>query len=161
MPFGGLAFFADAGNGDQFFVSLGCNNAVYVWEHESDSRTWLAATVLGYLEAWMRGELPHGCLHAEARSGQPAPWASLGWDKFTIASGATRVRRVGVSTDEGRSSSGGQVSRSVSYVELELGGADPKGVADFVLRAFQRCADGTVAHVQGPVCRHGRRPVDA
>ena len=57
MPFGGLAFFADAGNGDQFFVSLGCNNAVYVWEHESDSRTWLAATVLGYLEAWMRGEL--------------------------------------------------------------------------------------------------------
>jgi len=81
--------------------------------------------------------------------GQPAPWASLGWEKFTIASGATRVRRVGVSTDEGRSSSGGQRSRSLSYVELELGGADPKGVADFVQRAFQRCAHGTAAQVQG------------
>lgn len=81
--------------------------------------------------------------------GQPAPWASMDWDTFTIASGAARVRRVGVSTDEGRSSSGRQVSRSLSYVELELGGADPKGVADFVRRTFQRCADGTVGTVQG------------
>ena len=81
--------------------------------------------------------------------GQPAPWASLDWDKFTIASGATRLRRVAVSTDEGRSSSGGQVSRSLSYVELELGGADRTGVADFLQRAFRRCADGTVAQVQG------------
>ncbi|GAA2020292.1 hypothetical protein GCM10009740_05830 [Terrabacter terrae] len=85
----------------------------------------------------------------EVWCGQPAPWASLGYDKFTIASGATRVRRVGVSTDEGRSSSGGQVSRSLSYVELELGGADPKGVADFLQRAFRRCAEGTPAHVHG------------
>ncbi|MBM6405541.1 SMI1/KNR4 family protein [Phycicoccus sp. CSK15P-2] len=57
MPFSGLVFFADAGNGDQFFMSLSGNHEVYVWDHESDSRTWVAATVLGYLEAWMRGEL--------------------------------------------------------------------------------------------------------
>jgi hypothetical protein len=57
MPFVGLVFFADAGNGDQFFVSLSGTNEVYVWDHESDSRTWVATTVLGYLEAWMRGKL--------------------------------------------------------------------------------------------------------
>lgn len=57
MPFSGLVFFADAGNGDQFFVSLRGANGVYVWDHESDSRTWVAATVLGYLETWMRGDL--------------------------------------------------------------------------------------------------------
>lgn len=57
MPFDGLVFFADAGNGDQFFQSLSGNNDVYVWDHEDDSRTWVASTVLGYLKAWMRGEL--------------------------------------------------------------------------------------------------------
>ena len=57
MPFGGLVFFADAGNGDQFFISLSGNNEVYVGNHENDSRTWVASTVLGYLETWMRGQL--------------------------------------------------------------------------------------------------------
>lgn len=57
MPFDGLVFFADAGNGDQFFVSLSGNNEVYVWNHEDDSRTWVAPTVPGYLEAWMTGRL--------------------------------------------------------------------------------------------------------
>jgi hypothetical protein len=57
MPFAGLLFFADAGNGDQFFVSLSGNHEVYVWDHESDSRTWVAATVLGYLRAWMQGDV--------------------------------------------------------------------------------------------------------
>ena len=56
MPFDGLVFFADAGNGDQFFVSLSGNREVYVWNHEDDSRTWVASTVLRYLEAWMRGQ---------------------------------------------------------------------------------------------------------
>ncbi|WP_374970603.1 hypothetical protein [Terrabacter sp. BE26] len=81
--------------------------------------------------------------------GQPAPWASMGMDQFTIASGATRVRRVGITTDEGQSRPGRQVSRSLSYVELELGAADPKGLADFMQRAFRRCADGTVTQLQG------------
>ena len=43
-------FFADGGNGDQFFLSLSGSNEIYVWDHESDSRTWVAPTVLGYLE---------------------------------------------------------------------------------------------------------------
>ncbi|MEW1953341.1 hypothetical protein [Terrabacter sp. NPDC080008] len=81
--------------------------------------------------------------------GQPPPWASMGMDRFTIASGATRLRRVAITTDEGRSSSGRHVSRSLSYVELELGGTDPKGLADFMQRAFRRCADGTVTREQG------------
>lgn len=57
MPFDGLVFFADAGNGDQCFMSLRGNNEVYIWDHDSDSRIWVASSVLGYLEAWMRGQL--------------------------------------------------------------------------------------------------------
>lgn len=57
MPFQGLIFFADAGNGDQFFVSLSGTNEIYVWDHENDGRTWVAATVLDYLESWMKGDL--------------------------------------------------------------------------------------------------------
>lgn len=57
MPFDGLVFFADAGNGDQFFVSLSGNNEVYVWDHESDSRTWVAQTVSSYLRGWMQGHI--------------------------------------------------------------------------------------------------------
>lgn len=57
MPFEGLVFFADAGNGDQFFVSLRGNNEVYIWDHESDSRTWVAATFMTYLRGWMQGDL--------------------------------------------------------------------------------------------------------
>ncbi len=57
MPFDGLVFFADAGNGDQFFVSLRGTHDVYVWDHEGDSRTWVAPTVLGYLEGWMEGRI--------------------------------------------------------------------------------------------------------
>lgn len=57
MPFDSLVFFADAGNGDQFFVSLRGSNEVYVWNHESDSRTWVAPTVLDYLRGWMQGDI--------------------------------------------------------------------------------------------------------
>jgi hypothetical protein len=57
MPFDALVFFADAGNGDQFFMSLRGNNEVYVWNHEDDSRTWVAATVLDYLRDWMQGHV--------------------------------------------------------------------------------------------------------
>lgn len=57
MPFAGLVFFADAGNGDQFAVSLRGNHEVYVWNHEDDSRTWVAPTVMRYLENWMTGTL--------------------------------------------------------------------------------------------------------
>lgn len=57
MPFNGLVFFADAGNGDQFALSLTGNCAVYVWDHENDSRTWIAPTVMAYLEGWMTGRI--------------------------------------------------------------------------------------------------------
>ncbi|MGH3703698.1 MAG: SMI1/KNR4 family protein [Agromyces sp.] len=57
MPFAGLVFFADAGNGDQFAVSLSGNHEVYVWNHEDDSRIWVAPTVMSYLENWITGTL--------------------------------------------------------------------------------------------------------
>ena len=57
MPFDGMVFFADAGNGDQFGIALSGNQEVYVWNHEDDSRTWVAPTVIAYLEGWMTGGL--------------------------------------------------------------------------------------------------------
>lgn len=57
MPFAGLVFFADAGNGDQFAVSLSGNHEVYAWNHEDDSRAWVAPTVMRYLEEWMTRRL--------------------------------------------------------------------------------------------------------
>lgn len=56
MSFESLIFFSDAGNGDQFFVSLAGNQDVYCWDHEDDSRVWVAGTVMEFLEAWMSGE---------------------------------------------------------------------------------------------------------
>jgi hypothetical protein len=57
MPFDGLIFFADAGNGDQFALSLSGNRKVFVWNHVDDSRTCVARTVIRYLEDWMTGAL--------------------------------------------------------------------------------------------------------
>jgi hypothetical protein len=55
MPFDGLVFFADAGNGDQFALSLTGNCEVFLWDHENDSRTWVATSVMKYLEGFMAG----------------------------------------------------------------------------------------------------------
>ena len=57
MPFDALIFFADAGNGDQFFVSMRGSNEIYVWNHEDDSRAWVAPTVWDYLRGRMRGHI--------------------------------------------------------------------------------------------------------
>jgi hypothetical protein len=57
MPFTGLVFFADAGNGDQFGVTLIGNHDVYDCNHEDDSRALVAPTVMRYLEEWMTGRL--------------------------------------------------------------------------------------------------------
>lgn len=57
MPFDGLVFFSDAGNGDQFGVALSGNQEVFAWNHENDSRVWVAPTVMGFLEEWMTGRL--------------------------------------------------------------------------------------------------------
>lgn len=45
MPFDGLVFFSEAANGDQFAMSLSGNQEVFLWDHENDSRTWVAPTI--------------------------------------------------------------------------------------------------------------------
>lgn len=61
MPFDHLLFFADAGNGDQF--AFGILNGkirkpdIYVWNHEDDSRSWIAPSLEIYFDWWMNGKL--------------------------------------------------------------------------------------------------------
>ncbi len=61
MPFDCLLFFGDAGNGDQF--AFGIRNRriqssdVFVWNHENDSRTWIAPNLEKYLEWWLDGTI--------------------------------------------------------------------------------------------------------
>lgn len=59
MPFEPLLFIGDAGNGDQF--ALLCppveRDDVFVWNHEDDSRTWVAPDLRHYLEWWLTGRI--------------------------------------------------------------------------------------------------------
>lgn len=61
MPFDPLLFFADGGNGDQFAFPIQLNtvrrNDVFVWNHEDDSRTWVAPSLAKYLEWWLNGTI--------------------------------------------------------------------------------------------------------
>jgi hypothetical protein len=59
MPFEPLLFFGDAGNGDQFaLLSPPVNRAdVFVWNHETDDRRWVAANVEMYLRWWIGGQI--------------------------------------------------------------------------------------------------------
>jgi hypothetical protein len=58
MPFDPLLFFADAGNGDLFaLLSLIDRPDVFVWNHEDDSRTWVAPSLDKYLEWWLTGQI--------------------------------------------------------------------------------------------------------
>ena len=59
MPFDPLLFFADAGNGDQFalLVPPVGRPDVFVWDHENDSRTWVAADLGTYLRWRADGRL--------------------------------------------------------------------------------------------------------
>ncbi|WP_410869826.1 SMI1/KNR4 family protein [Nocardia sp. A7] len=53
MSFDQLMFFGDNGGGDQFcYVRLpsGHNTGVYVWDHESDDRKWVAGSLTDYLQ---------------------------------------------------------------------------------------------------------------
>jgi hypothetical protein len=61
MPFDCLLFFGDAGNGDQLAFSI-CGGVirsddVFVWNHEDDSRTWVAPSLRTYLEWWLQGRI--------------------------------------------------------------------------------------------------------
>ncbi|KPC60456.1 SMI1/KNR4 family protein [Streptomyces chattanoogensis] len=50
MPFDALLFFGDNGGGDQFaFVRTPPRADVFVWEHEDDSRRWVARDLRDYL----------------------------------------------------------------------------------------------------------------
>ncbi len=58
MPFDPMLFFADAGNGDQFaFVIRDRAADVFVWDHETDSRTMVAPNLATYLEWWLDGRI--------------------------------------------------------------------------------------------------------
>ncbi|MGW1006487.1 SMI1/KNR4 family protein [Streptomyces sp. NPDC002520] len=50
MPFDALMFFGDNGGGDQFaFVRTPARDEIFVWDHETDSRTWIASSLESYL----------------------------------------------------------------------------------------------------------------
>jgi hypothetical protein len=50
MPFDALLFFGDNGGGDRFaFVRRPERPDIFVWEHESDSRRWVANDLKDYL----------------------------------------------------------------------------------------------------------------
>lgn len=59
MPFDNLIFFAESGIGDLFgfpVVRDGfCKDDVFVWNHENDSRKWIAPSVSKYIEWSLNG----------------------------------------------------------------------------------------------------------
>ncbi|SHF30153.1 SMI1/KNR4 family protein [Streptoalloteichus hindustanus] len=58
MPFDPLLFFADAGNGDLFaFVLRDGRRDIFVWDHETDSRSMLASSLERFLLGWCTGKL--------------------------------------------------------------------------------------------------------
>jgi hypothetical protein len=62
MPFDHLLFFADAGNGDQFAFPIHADGRihrpdVFVWNHEEDSRSWVAPSLERYLDWWLSGRI--------------------------------------------------------------------------------------------------------
>jgi SMI1-KNR4 cell-wall len=61
MPFDCLLFFSDAGNGDQFAYSIlqteVTRNDIFVWDHENDSRTWVAPSLGVFYNWWLTGKL--------------------------------------------------------------------------------------------------------
>jgi hypothetical protein len=62
MPFENLFFFSDAGNGDLFCYAIQKNgsiekNDIFVWNHEDDSRTWVANSLKQFVEGWITGKI--------------------------------------------------------------------------------------------------------
>ena len=60
-PFDRLLFFADAGNGDQFAYTT-LNGRVdrpdiLAWDHEDDSRTWVAPSLKTFIVWWCEGRI--------------------------------------------------------------------------------------------------------
>jgi hypothetical protein len=61
MPFDSLLFFCDSGSGDQFAFAIHDGVIrrpdVFVWDHEDDSRTWVAPSLEKYLEWSFEGRI--------------------------------------------------------------------------------------------------------
>jgi hypothetical protein len=61
MPFDSLLFFGDAGNGDQFAYTVLQGEVrrddIFVWDHENDSRTWVAPSLGVFYDWWLTGKL--------------------------------------------------------------------------------------------------------
>ena len=61
MPFDDLLFFSDGGNGDLFgFAILNGSiqkDDIYVWNHEDDSRTWIASSLEHFIKGWITSEI--------------------------------------------------------------------------------------------------------
>lgn len=62
MPFDHLLIFGDAGNGDLFFFPIQSNGEinkpdVFIWNHENDSRQWVASNLEQFVAQWYAGEL--------------------------------------------------------------------------------------------------------
>ncbi|PEY99681.1 SMI1/KNR4 family protein [Bacillus sp. AFS018417] len=62
MTFESLFFFSDAGNGDLFAYAVTKNGTIekgdiYVWNHENDSRTWVAPSLQKFIEWWNQGKI--------------------------------------------------------------------------------------------------------
>ena len=61
MPFDPLLFFDDAENGDQFAFSILKGEIrrpdVFAWNHEDDSRQWVAPSLAKYLESSLNGTM--------------------------------------------------------------------------------------------------------
>jgi hypothetical protein len=61
MPFDSLFFFADAGNGDQFAFPIQAGEIrrpdIFVWNHEDDSRTWIAPNLEKYVVWLLEGKI--------------------------------------------------------------------------------------------------------
>ncbi|MGR9594523.1 SMI1/KNR4 family protein [Bacillus thuringiensis] len=61
MPFDSLLFIADAGNGNLFgyrvLNGLIDNYDIYTWNHENDSRTWVAPSLQIFIEWWYKGKI--------------------------------------------------------------------------------------------------------
>ncbi|MGH4034052.1 SMI1/KNR4 family protein [Actinomycetota bacterium Odt1-20B] len=57
MPFDALLFFGDNGGGDQFaFVRTPQRPDIFVWQHEDDSRRWVARGLWDYLDRSLADE---------------------------------------------------------------------------------------------------------
>lgn len=61
MSFDQILFVADAGNGDLFgFITLNGNfdrDDIFVWNHENDSREWVAPSLSKFVEGWLNGSI--------------------------------------------------------------------------------------------------------